>query len=66
MWNVKGEAGRLRRVLISNTCYRAKISAPTIDGSNPRNVIPEKYGEAWEMLPRLLEEEGVKCYDVAF
>jgi hypothetical protein len=31
---------------------------------NPRNVIPEKYSEAWEMLPKLLEEEGVKCYDV--
>jgi N-dimethylarginine dimethylaminohydrolase len=64
MWIVKAEAGRLRRVLISNTWYSTSLAIPTLSyWPVSRNIIPEKYREAWEMLPRLLEEEGVKCYE---
>jgi len=66
MWTVKAEAGRLRRVLISNTWYRMAIAIPTLDwfAAHRKNIIPEKYREAWKGLPRILEEEGVKWYEV--
>jgi len=64
LWTVKAEAGRLRRVLISNTWYSTSLVIPTLSyWPVSRNVIPDKYREAWEMLPKLLEEEGVKCYE---
>jgi len=66
MWNVKGEAGRLKRVLISNTWYTTKLAIPTLRiWPMPRNVIPDKYRGAWECLPKIFDGEGVKWYDVS-
>ena len=66
MWNVKGEAGRLRKVLISNTWYTTKLATPTLRyWPVSRNVIPDKYREAWEVLPKIFDGEGVKWYDVS-
>jgi len=72
MWTVKSESGRLRAVLVqdsveqfwegrlpfsgieSNSHYLARCPHPQMDGGH----------EQWLRLPRLLEEEGVRVFEV--
>ena len=73
MWTVKSESGTLRSVLVqesveqfwenkfpfvgieSNTLYLARCPHADIDGGR----------EQWRQLPRFLEEEGVRVFEVS-
>jgi len=67
MWNVKSEAGALRRVLVNDAATALDTTIPCLDdweGFATMYAVTDKYRDQWYTLVKFLEEEGVKVYEV--
>ncbi len=72
MWTVNSESGRLNAVLIQDSTesfWEKRLPFEGVESSLqylPRCVHPQMDGghEQWLQLPKILEEEGVKVFEV--
>jgi len=72
MWTVNSESGRLNAVLIQDSTesfWEKRLPFEGVESSLqylPRCVHPQMDGghEQWQQLPKILEEEGVKVFEV--